>query len=335
MNENKYRLDENNRLIIKKGGKKVSPKGKFVIDKKNRLGYVITEAPIWRKKYSLPQKITLEGSWEIDKNHDLIFTLIRTRQKAAGTHLYFKSELLASQANKLIFSLASQEKEGLEKIYLLKLEGKWQADIHNRLCFLVQRSGTRYDTLTLGAGWEVNENNTLIYRYQKISLKRKEKIEKTLTFQGFWQIDAKNKLTYSLDLENKSAFCFKAGLETPSILGKNNTIKYRTAIGIKGGRLFKVQTVTLYGLWKFSRQLGLCFEMDYERYKVKEISFGATCRLTDTDEITFQLKNSEGKDLGLSVNFSRTFLNKNARWFIRLTQDAKASRVEGGITILW
>jgi hypothetical protein len=330
----KYRIDSAGRLLIKQKAQKFTPKGKFVIDKRNRLSYLIEESLSWRKKYSLPEKITFYGRWSSKKGNTLIFTLSKTKQHNGLGTLYFKSQLVSAQANALIFSLESKEEAGSYRIYLLKLKGLWQADAYNRLCFLVQKGTSRYDNLTLGGSWQVNENNTLDFSYKTTSLKRKTKIERVITFNGFWQISENCRIVYILDAQNHSYFSFKAHLERPNIFAKKGEIRYRVGIGVKT-QIFQMRTITLYGAWKLSRKLGISFEMDYGQGKVKEIFFTATWRFSEEENIEFHLKNTQGKNLGLAVIFSRSFLNKNARWFLRLAKQGRDSRIQGGITILW
>lgn len=331
----KYRVDKNNRLVIIRGAGILFADGRFVINKKNRLSYVVSETIAWRKKYDLPRKITFEGVWSLGQKHDLIFTLSENKEQFGSTELYLKSELLDAAANALIFSLGTKQKSGAYNIRLLSLRGRWQADKYNRLSFLVQTSGVEHDTLIITGAWQVNENNTLTYSYKKAYLKKKARIAKILTFKGFWQISEKGRIVYVLDVESNSCFSFKVSLETPSILAKRGEIRYRAGIGVKGRPLFRAQTVTLYGIWKLSRQLGLSFEMDYGQGRTKEIRFGAGLTIADKNEVELQLINSAGKDLGLSVTFSRSFLENKARWFLRLKKQGKDSRIEGGLSIPW
>ena len=63
--------------------------------------------------------------------------------------------------------------------------------------------------------------------------------------------------------------------------------------------------------------------------------FGLNLSLAKKNELSFQLRNSAGKDLGMSITFSRYFLNDKAAWFLRLTKDAKDSHIEGGLSLPW
>jgi hypothetical protein len=328
-----YRVDENNRLVIRRRSKILRPEGKFIVAGVNRLSYLVKEPLSWKQKYAVADRIDFKGNWAMNENHDLIFTLCRSG-KNAKEKLYFKSELLSAQANKLLFSLVSRQNNGVDHIYFLKLEGLWQADNYNRLCFAITKNKNDYDTLVFNTAWQVDKNNTLTYTYEKTYLKKKERIRKKLTFDGFWEISAKNQLAYQLGLEDKSVFCFKVSLGTPSILGKAGTIQYRVGIGIKNSRSFSNKTITLFGVWKFSKDLGLSFEMDYGG-KIKTINFCVTYRVGIKNNITFALKNPYGQELGFTVTFDRKFFEDNARLFLRLNKQEEEIRVEAGIDILW
>ncbi|MFH1046091.1 MAG: hypothetical protein V1727_03915 [Candidatus Omnitrophota bacterium] len=331
----KYRVDEKNSLVIERAEQELYPTGEFVIDKNNKLCYILEEPLAWRKKYRLPHKITFEGKWSINEEHDLLFTLNQARRQFGGAELYLKTELVGAEQDALVFSLGTTQESAVHQISLMQLKGRWQSDEYNRLQFLVQKSGSRYDVLTLQGSWDIDPNNTLVYTYRKTYLKRKGAQERTLALKGYWQISAKNRLGYILDLENDSLFSFKAHLETPSILGKRGAIQYRAGIGVKTRPPFTTRTFTLYGIWKLEKKLGLSFEMDYGDGQVAEMRFGAVVQILKHNEITFQLKNTQGQDLGMSVSFSRTVLQEKAEWFLRLMSDRAESRVEGGITILW
>ncbi|MDD5584800.1 MAG: hypothetical protein PHV55_07075, partial [Candidatus Omnitrophica bacterium] len=150
----RYRTTKNNRLIVQRGKEQIDPDGTFVIEDDNKLVYVINEPKVFREQYDLPQRIDLTGTWSLNENHDIVFTLKKTKEQYAAEELYLKAELLDTRGDALIFSLGTTEKSGKQIIRLLQLRGKWQADRHNRLCFLVQKSGSTHDTFTFEGTWE-------------------------------------------------------------------------------------------------------------------------------------------------------------------------------------
>ena len=329
-----YKLSKNNQLTITKNKVVLHPNGYFTINSNNQLVFEVKEPKDWRLLHGIPARIVLEGKWDIDINHNLIFTLRKTQTQSGYERLNFKSQLIQARTNSLIFTFGTQGKAGTHAPRLLQLQGKWQADKYNRLQFLIKRLKSSSDTLTLQAGWQVKKNN-LIYTYKKTSLKTKTKQLHTLRFKGSWQINKRNQLTYILDTKSNSSFTFKTYLETPSLIGKKGAIKYRVGIGLKGSKLFKTEIITLYGVWRLHRKTGLSLNIDHGNGKTKAIRFGAFARVNKKSKITFNLKTKKGKNLGLSLEFSRTFLKNNAEWFLRAVKDGKCPRFEWGITIQW
>ena len=328
-----YKINKNNQLTIIKNGKILSPKGNFTVNNNNQLVYEVKELIYWRKKHSIAKQITLKGKWEIDKKHNLLFTLSKTQTQVGGEKLLLNSKIIQAKANYLVCSLGTKGKAGTHGLRLLQLKGRWQADKYNRLQFLIKKIKTS-DTLTFQGSWQV-KNNILLYTYQKTSLITKTKRDHTLHFKGYWQINKPNRITYILDAKRGSFFNFKVYLETPSLIGKKGVIKYRVGIGLKGSRFFRSDTVTLYGVWKLHRKTGLSFDINYGQNRVKTINFGAFVRIDKKNKITFELRSRERKNLRMSVEFASSFLKNKAEWFLRVLSENKCPRLEWGITIPW
>ncbi len=328
----RYKIDSN-KLTIIRSDEWLKTDGRFIIDA-NQLVYEITETDEWRKEHDLPKRITLKGKWFIDKDHNLGFAIRKTQTQAGGEKLVLKTELIEAKSNSLIFSLGSEGKSGTYNIRLLQLKGKWQADKYNRLQFLIQRAKHQSDILTFQGIWDV-KRNTLVYTYKKTTLKTKQRRTHALCFKGYWQISERNRLTYMLDIKNNSYFEFRTYLETPSILAKRGEIKYRAGIGIKGKPLFKTQIISLYGVWKLSRKAGLSLVLDYADGSIKTINFDAFVNVKEKDKVTLSLKSRKGKDLGISVTFTKSFLKGQASWFLRAIKEEKQPHLEWGVTIPW
>lgn len=328
-----YKISKNNQLAIIKDGKSLYPKGAFAVDNNNQLVYEIKESANWRQEYGISKRITLKGEWGIDLNHNLLLTLKKTQTQVGKERLLLQSKIIQAKANYLVFSLGTQGKAKTHRLRLLQLNGKWQADKYNRLQFLVRKIKTS-DILTFQGSWQVRKN-ILIYTYRETSLIAKTKRIHTLRFKGYWQINKPNRLTYILDTKRDSSFEFKAFLETPSLIGKKGVIKYRAGIGLKGSKLFKTETITLYGVWKLHRKTGLSFDIDYGGRKVKAINFGAFVRIDKKNKITFKLRSKKKKNLRLSVEFRHIFLENNAEWFLKVLDENKRPRFEWGITFPW
>jgi len=129
-----------------------------------------------------------------------------------------------------------------------------------------------------------------------------------------------------------SRFDFRAQIETPTIYPQEGVIKYRLGIGIKENRVAE-KIISLYGAWKFSRNLGLVFQMDYNREGLESIEFAADVSFQE-NTVTFSLRNKEGKPLGITLTFTHRFLKGiDAETFIRLKRLGEESRVEAGLKI--
>ncbi len=327
--KDRYYINNDNRLVLKHARKHIPVKGRFDIDRTNRLIYWLNEPVAWRKKYDLPQKISFEGTWSLNQNYDLELILSQPKGQLED-RLVIKGEIISADRDAFVFEIISIDEQGMSHICLLKLAGFWQEDQHNRISFIVKKKVVP-DILTLEGSWQVNKNQQIIYNYEKTALKRKTKISRTITFEGFWQIDSANKLTYILARGPNSCFDFRAQLESPNLYPQEGVIKYRIGIGIKGDRRYKVRIVSLYGSWKFSRKSGLIFQIDYGEDRVQSIEFSADINLSEKDKIIFSLTNKRKDPLGISVTFTHRFLKKlDAEVFIRLTkiQQERAYRQE-------
>lgn len=171
---------------------------------------------------------------------------------------------------------------------------------------------------------------------KKTQLKRKTKISRILTFEGFWEINNDNRLAYILSHSSQSRFDFRAQIESPSLYPKEGRIKYRLGVGLRKGNLDNAKIICLYGSWKFSRKGGLTFQMEYGKGRFQDIEFGTDIYLNKENEITLSLTNKEKEPVGLNVTFTHKFLKKSdAQAFIRLKNilDGKERTIEAGARI--
>lgn len=307
--------------------------GKFDIDKDNRLIYWLNEPASWRKEYSLPGKIIFKGNWQLDKNYDLELVLDKTEKQFQNDILVIKGNIISTDRDILAFETKTYDQNGLLHIQILKLSVIWLADETNCLSFIVKKRSP--DILTLEGDWQMNENQRITYTYEKTDLKTKSKISNTLTFQGFWQLGSANKLTYIFKHSSDSKFDFRAQIETPTIYPQKGVIKYRLGVGMREESPTKEKLISLYGAWKFSRRLGLVFQMDYGEGEVKQIEFSADISVNQRNEIIFSLKDRNGESLGLNITFTHRFLNKlDAETFLRVKEILKReSAIEAGVRI--
>jgi len=328
--KNRYTVSNDNRLIIRRLGEVISVSGSFEIDRKNQLIYWLNEPSAWRKQYALPPKIVFKGSWRLNSNHDLQLILNKNRNQSQIEILTIKGNIISADTDILAFQAKSYSRDGLLHIRVLKLNITLFADQENRLCFEVKKA--KPDVLVLTGNWQLNKSQQIVYEYYKAGLKRKDKVSHTLLFRGFWQISAKNRLTYILGHSSSSRFDFRAQLETPTIYPQKGVIKYRLGLGIREDKLSD-KIITLYGVWKFSRGLGLTFEMDYYKAGLRSIEFGAEVAFKE-DTVALSLKNEAGEPLGITLTLTHKFLkSQDTEAFLRLKALGKGSAIEAGAKI--
>jgi len=213
-----------------------------------------------------------------------------------------------------------------QELRLLKLKGTWRANSQNELVFEAAGHKTRKQTYTFRGAWKLNNNQQIEYTT--------EDSRDTLTFKGFWQIPSNHKLVYILEGSSESRFEFKVHLESASMYPKKGAIRYRIGIGTRKSRKTSPgQLLILYGEWKFSRNLGLSFNIDYGRGKIRGVGFGAEVTF-DRNKINLALDNEFGKPLGVTLTLTRQlFKSLDAKAFLKLSNRRQDQSIESGITI--
>ncbi len=330
---NRYAVDNGNRLVVRparKGKGAFSVDGRFSADSRNRLIYWLNEPS---KDYGLKNKVIFTGSWQLNPDHDLVFRLDGNNGQYKNERLVIKGDIIATDRDSLVFEFVAYNKRGAANIGLLKLSGSWQADEYNRLSFAVSKKPVT-DIITLTGAWQVNRNQQIVYTYEKADLKRKSRVIHTLAFEGFWQITSGNRLSYVFERSSQSRFDFRAYLESPNLYPKEGVIKHRLGIGIKENKPYAEKVVSLYGAWKFSRKLGLVFEMDYGKGRLRTIVFNTDISLGRKDKVILSLKDKEGEPLGTSITLNHRFLKRlDAEALLRLKRSATEKSVEIGARI--
>ena len=337
----KYSVDHDNRLVSADNTEVLPIDGTFSVDEGNRLIYWLNEPQPWRVKYQFPEELIFTGNWSLDSNCDLRLKLIQDKSDWQEDILTLKGEIISCESDKLVFELKSIDKNGSTQLRILKLAGTWAADELNQIYFSVSKNEASPDILTLQGAWRLNQNQQIIYTYQKVGLKTKEKILSTLTFSGFWQISSVNQLTYILSTgtndvnsERSRRIDFKVQIETPNIYPKEGVIKYRLGVGVGKTKPDDFKIISLYGTWKINRKFGLSFEMEYAKGQIQSLDFSAEVNFNKNDEVIFSLKNDSRQDLGISVVFTHRFLKQlDAKFFLRLKQIASESSIDAGIRI--
>ena len=210
---------------------------------------------------------------------------------------------------------------------IFKLKGTWRANNQNELVFDVTMRKGPTETYTFRGAWKINKNQQIEYVCGAGP--------DVLTFKGHWDIFSADRIVYFLEGSSTSRFEFKAQLESASFYPKEGQIRYRIGIGVRKNRLTAPgQMLILYGEWKFSRNLGLIFKMEYEEGEFHSLEFGAEVDLSKKNQVAFQLKGKDGRDLGVQVTFTHKFLNKlDAKAFLRLKKAQKESSIETGVEV--
>jgi hypothetical protein len=331
-----YEIDPHNRLVISQTDKKTKlPRfrqvltGRFKTDKNNSLGYLI-KAPVPRE-LGIPHQVRLRGQWALTKDHNLQFTLNKWGRQTLGDKLTLQGTILDVHKNSLLFAVTTRTKKDTQSIYILKLQGMWQADKNNRLIFRIKRGKGRYDNLIFTGAWEINKHHQIIYRYQKQELLTKQKRIHTLTFKGYWDIKDKTRISYVLDRTTDSSFTFKTSLG----IFKADYIKYEVGIGVFGKQKPVKRTVTLFGKWKIKKGIGLTFEVEYENKKLHAIVFGAKAKLTSKDRISFRLRNELNKDIGGELKLSHKILKGDGQAFLRFLKSKEETAILIGAGFRW
>lgn len=246
-----------------------------------------------------------------------------------------RKRFIAVESDALVIeTIQTVEKQGqsptgtvpVSRLRILKLKGTWRANDYNELCFEATARKGPPETYTFKGSWKLNKNQQIEYS--------SEDGRDKLTFKGYWNISSANRLVYVLEGSSTSRFEFKAQLESATLYPKKGQIRYRIGIGIRQRRMStSSQLLILYGEWKFGRNLGLSFQMDYGQGRVKAVKFGAEVTF-GRNKVIFALKNELGEPLGITLTMTHKFIEHlDVEVFIRLKSRQKEQAVEAGIAI--
>lgn len=239
----------------------------------------------------------------------------------------FHKRFIAAESDSLILeTIQTESKTQRQHLRLLKLKGTWRANDYNELVFEADLRKGQPQTYTFKGAWKLNRN-------QQIEYSRGDGAD-VLTFKGHWDISSGNRIVYFLEGSSTSRFEFRVQLESSSLYPKKGQIRYRIGIGGRKSRLTRSgQLLILYGEWKFDRNLGLTFQMDYGKGRVQAIEFGAEVSF-GRNKVIFALKNGFGDPLGITLTMTHKFLKTiDAEAFIRLKSRQNDHGVEAGINI--
>ena len=331
-----YALDGANRLVIQEPVGSLGQlrlirtvEGTLTTDRSNRLIYR-TDAASEIDGRPGPQAIHLDGTWTLTPDRRLAVVL-RESERSARRTLYIHGAIIEAQANTLVVALRRSENEDLHASQRLTLSGRWAADAKNRLTFLVEKADGVEDRLTLQGGWDVGPGHELLYRYRQRTTQGRLGDERTVIFQGAWEMTQADRLVYRLEGSADSAFEFKVALQSPSLLARDGRIVYQVGMGLAGGRLQR-RRVSLFGAWKLHRDLSVSFEIPYADGRVSAMRFEGTAALSARDRIAVTLYDSRRRRLGLAVTFTRELV-PDASLFLRLRHDAEETAAIGGVQV--
>ena len=327
--ETHYEIDPHNRLVAGLPRFRKVINGRFRLDKKNALSYHV-KAPV-PYGHSVPHQVKFRGKWSLTRAHDLRLTLDKWARRTFGDMLTLKGDIISVNKNSLLFSLTTKTKENKRSTYVLKMAGSWQADKNNRLTFKVKKEKGAHDILTFDNIWEINNHHRIVYRYRRAHLIRKSSRVRTLISKGHWDIRDKARLSYVIDKNTDSAFHFRPAVG----IFKEKYIKYEVGIGLSHKANPVKRTVTLSGTWKIKKNLGLLFEVEYEKKKARAIVFGIEARPVPGGKILFRLKNTLGKDIGAELKLSREIFKGEGELFLRALKSPREKSVYTGMGGRW
>ena len=279
-------------------------------------------------------KELIDGTWKLTPRHEVQYRRRRENLRSPlEEEVVLRGNLIAAEGAGLVISAWERRTGGELASRFLTLKGRWEADSKNRFNFLAERQEGREDRLVFSGGWEVNDQNEILYRYERLDEKTKKRQIHTLVFRGSWQVDGGRLFTYILDRNSESAFRFRGTFQTASISARQGALRYQIGVEVEGRQ--RIQTITLFGKWKLSRNLGLEFELASGSGGKRSLAFGATYSTDSGRFISAKLTTKQGKSLGMELILTQEFLKGQGEAFLRLKKSLEESAVEGGLRIRW
>lgn len=306
---------------------------------------------------NLPYLLRLKGHYSLDPTHNLIFTTEQTQTAASG-RLKLHGQIVDVRRNELVFSMATRDEQGRERLYLLHLEGAWQADERNRLTFAVKKDREAADQLVFQSAWELNKNQEIVYSFGKGN---------TVIFKGNWRIPPgpvgrpkrtakcsawlrKTGTGYffqqnnTLEKSSLSPFFLHYQLEAGSTsLTFSTSLRKATPrsiiydIGIKTSvnRKPVTRTVTFFGSWRLDKAKGLIFEVRDANRPARQFVFGAEITAQGGNKLKAKLLLAKHTPAGAELELSRELARGAGEWYIRLQKEARERAVYIGFGKMW
>ncbi len=263
------------------------------------------------------KNVTVDGTWSFTTDHELCLTLDATQDTQFGDKIILSGRFNDVSPNILSFEVSHYENTSKIATDLLALQGVWEADENNKLIFKVKKESGRHDVLTFTNTWILDDKNRIIYEYETASLIFKKKETQQLTFKGTWDITKNNRLYYELSNGSASGFDFKIGT---SVLEKNQ-IKTRIMVGTQNKDLI------ISGKWKASDEVGLTFEVTYDKGEVKGIVFGSEFQMSDKDKLSLKIGN------GFEARLTQELIKDVAEFSTAIQTTGSESRATWGVNL--
>ena len=263
------------------------------------------------------KNITVDGTWSLTTEHELCLTLDATQDTQFGDKIVLSGRFNDVSPNILSFEVSHHENTSKIATDLLALQGVWEADENNKLIFKVKKESGRHDVLTFTNTWILDDKNRIIYEYETASLIFKKKETQQLTFKGTWDITKNNRLYYELSNVSGSGFDFKVGT---SVLEKNQ-IKSKIMIGSQN------KDLVISGKWEASDEIGLTFDVTYDKGEVKSIVLGGEFQMSDKDKLSIKLGN------GFEARLTQELIKDVAEFSTAIQTTGSESRATWGVNL--
>lgn len=301
--------------------------GSVTTDRANRLVYDVAASHEAAEGLQ-PKRVTLDGAWRLGANHDLELRLSKTGVRGPRT-IALRGAIVQARSNSLVFALRGRDDASLLRAQRLALSGRWQADRHNRLTFLVEKSRGEEDRLTLAGAWAVGAHHELLYRYRQLSAGRPK--EHTLTFTGAWDIAGANRLVYRLSGSPESAFEFSASVQSRALQAREGRLAYQVGIRTAGGSTHR-EHVALFGAWKLHKDASVSFEVPYADGRIQAIHLQGAAALGPREQAAVALRTRRGEPLGLTLTLTRQ-MRRDAGLFVQARRDGEERSIMGGVRV--
>ncbi len=253
----RYTVDSQNRLYSwltdsrgrLRGSKRIS-EGEWRVENNESLVYRLREKGIPPHQ----RDIYFSGIWSLTTNHQLRLTLDRKETGRASDELTLAGAIVIAEKDEIGFAVTTKNEDGVSKVRVLRLSGKWQADEENRLLFLVERASGKHDPLAFQGAWEIGRYHEIIYRYETWESVKGKRVRQSFALLGRWEITDRRHLVYRLDKRGKSILQFRVSIETATLRAKKGEIRFQLGAGKTFSRKTDRNPFVLFGKWKLSKE---------------------------------------------------------------------------------